>query len=295
MDVMNKKLACLACGALLAATAGAEAQTLGYGGGLKDHVAVPAPIPVPAPVPIPEGFTYYLRADIGFGWVADVPGFTETGNLFGTAPGSFAAAAPFTSTGAPFGPRSNNIDDVVTGTLGFGAYFSPRLRGDLTLDFRNDQNFESTSSYSYTSATAPGGTVTGTVREQIKINSVVGLANLYLDILPRGAFSPYVGAGIGFVYNDMERQHVNTETPVPGAAAGTFTAVAKNKEAVLAAALMGGVTFAFDHRWAIDVNYRALFLDGGSVSLVPSGQTSRIELEEHWEHQVRVGLRYNIW
>jgi opacity protein-like surface antigen len=38
--------------------------------------------------------------------------------------------------------------------------------------------------------------------------------NGYLELLPRGMFTPYVGAGIGFVYNQITRSYVNTETLV---------------------------------------------------------------------------------
>ena len=75
---MKIKLACLGLGALLAATAGAQAGDFSYGAGLRDRVDVPAPIPVPAPMPVPEGFTYYLRADLGWSFAA-APSFSETG------------------------------------------------------------------------------------------------------------------------------------------------------------------------------------------------------------------------
>ena len=39
--------------------------------------------------------------------------------------------------------------------------------------------------------------------DTLKVNSTVGLVNGYIEPLPRGMFTPYVGAGIGFVYNDI--------------------------------------------------------------------------------------------
>ena len=44
------------------------------------------------------------------------------------------------------------------------------------------------------------------------------MVNGYFDILPRGAFSPYVGAGIGFVYYDVDRTRYNKETEVTAVA-----------------------------------------------------------------------------
>ena len=58
---------------------------------------------------------------------------------------------------------------------------------------------------------------------------------------------------------------------------------------------MAGVTISFDHRWAIDIGYRAQYLDEVSVDLTPSGQLSKATMGDHWEHQARIGLRANIW
>jgi opacity protein-like surface antigen len=71
----------------------------------------------------------------------------------------------------------------------------------------------------------------------------------------------------------------------------------------LAAALMAGLSFSIDQRWAIDVGYRALYMEGGGatlttpsfVSLVTPTQHSAATLGDTWEHQVRVGVRFNIW
>ena len=66
MDVMQFRLFALLVGLVLLASP-AAAQ-------LKDRVLIPAPIPdygavaVPGVVPVPEGFTYYLRADLGWGF-----------------------------------------------------------------------------------------------------------------------------------------------------------------------------------------------------------------------------------
>ena len=68
---------------------------------------------------------------------------------------------------------------------------------------------------------------------------------------------------------------------------------------------MAGFSFSIDHRWALDIGYRALYMDGASsaitvTSMVPNVSTqptqhSTATLDSVWEHQVRVGLRLNIW
>jgi len=302
MDVMNQKILGVAFAALLAATASAQAQefngAIRYGAGLKEYVPapVPAPIPVPMAMPVSEGFTYYLRADLGWSFSKEAS-FSESGNLFGSGTDApFTAAAPF-AFGAASGFTSNttSVDDVLTGTIGAGVYLSPRFRSDLTLDFRGKQNLESNATYSYASTTGAAGTITGTTADSLKVSSMVGLVNLYWDLLPRGTFSPYIGGGIGFVYNDIDWTHLGTEVSTSGAAR-TITGSGKDTKFGLAAALTAGVTFAFSHQWALDVNYRALYLDGGEVAMnFSTGESSKASLDDHWEHQVRVGLRMNIW
>jgi opacity protein-like surface antigen len=288
---MKIKLACLGLGALLAATGSAQAGDFSFGAGLKDRdgidmpaygiglrdrVEVPAPIPVPAPMPVPEGFTYYLRADLGWSFAAD-PSFSETGAAYG--------ATPLTYSG--LSNRSVSGDDgALVGTIGAGAYLTPRFRGDLTLDFLAEQTVGATATY-----TDPGP-VNGLVSDNLKVSRVVGLVNAYWDLLPRGAITPYIGAGIGLVYNDIDRTHVTTDdTP-----ATLKTGSSKGTNVGLAAALMAGTSFSFNHEWAIDVSYRALYLEGGSVTTtLSSAEVSKVTIGDVWEHQVRVGLRFNIW
>ena len=173
--------------------------------------------------------------------------------------------------------------DLFIGTIGFGAYFAPRFRGDITLDFRGKQGFDANATYSYTAT--PGGvpngnTINGVVRETFRTTATVAMVNGYFDILPRGAFSPYVGAGIGFAYYDIDRGRYNRETEVtalgvPTGNSQTSNATSKDTTWGLAAALMAGVSFSFDHRWAIDVGYRAQYLDEASLSMNTSGGLSK--------------------
>jgi opacity protein-like surface antigen len=291
MDVMKIKLAGLGLGALLAAAGPAQAGDFSFGAGLKardghempmpayglgmrDRVEVPAPIPVPAPMPVPEGFTYYLRVDLGWSFEPD-PSFSESGATHS------AAAVPYSTL-----PSAVSAEGVLGGTIGFGAYLSPHLRGDLTLDFRADQDVDATATY-----TDPGP-VAGVVTERLKVSRVIGLVNAYWDLMPRGRFTPYVGAGVGLVYNDIERTHITTEDAVQ-----TRSGSGNKTNVGLAAALMAGASFSWDPTWAIDVNYRALYLEGGSVAATLTGpaEPSTATLGEVWEHQIRVGLRFNIW
>src|SRR5581483_419478 len=99
--------------------------------------------------------------------------------------------------------------------------------------------------------------------------------------------------------------YTNTELLVDGGGAVTAirtrTGVGHENNTTLAAALMAGATFAVSPRWAIDVGYRALYTDGIDVTITTPSfvtattQTSIMAIGAGWEHEVRVGVRFNIW
>lgn len=322
MDVMKLRTTLVALGALAAASGPAGAENFAWATGLKDmpgpapaalettgnvrwgaglkDMAVPAPIPVPGAHPIREGFSYYLRADLNWS-----PGesrtFTERGAIYGELD---SATGPFSSAAIPF---TGQRDDVFGGTIGIGAYFTPRIRGDITLDFNQNNKHLFNGAYTYPVIAPVGDAINGRVTDTVKLSNTVALVNAYFDILPRGMFTPYVGAGIGIVYNQMDRHYLNTETQVNGAGVavgGPFvrTGTARDNAVGLAAALMAGASISFDHRWALDIGYRALYMDGTSATgTIPSFflgqpvQQSTVALGDVWEHQIRVGLRWNLW
>ena len=295
-DVMHVRLLALLVGFMLVSAGPAAAQ-------MKDRVLIPAPIPdygavaVPGVVPVPEGFTYYLRADLGWGF-AFSRSYTENGAIYGADSLPFLATTPFGFGGPGFIAGDAKGDGVFLGTVGYGAYFTPRFRGDLTVDFRSTLDLKSESTYTYASSSG-GTTVNGLVTDQVRINNAVILANLYWDLLPRGFITPYIGAGIGFVYYDATRTYMDYAVPSSGLSQ-TTTFSSKDTGIGLAAALMAGTTFAIDQNWLIDVNYRALYL--GEVEIVTNVtgtglpfNSSRVTIGADWEQQARIGLRYNIW
>ncbi len=129
----------LAAVALSTIATQAIAADLGLRGGyqprIKDASEIPAPIPVPAANPIAEGFSYYLRVDGGWSTTASQPSFSEMGR-------TYAAPATFTS-------RGSETPDIAFGGIGFGAYFTPMLRGDVTLELRSSRDTNTTGTYTY--------------------------------------------------------------------------------------------------------------------------------------------------
>ncbi len=264
---MSRKLA-----AVMGLAVAVLASPAAAGGGER----IPAPIPVPAPMPIQESFSHYLRADIGWGFAGE-PSFSESGAVYGTPPG-------VALTG-----RNVDTSDAFHGSIGAGTYWTSRFRTDVTLDFRGTQDVDAVATYN------DGGTI-GTARDMVQLRGTVGLFNAYWDLAPRGSFTPYVGAGIGFVYNQINHTHVTTDDSGGPQPVVSGSSSASNVD--LAAALMAGVSFSWSHAWVLDIGYRALYMGGGeTVTVLSPGTagTSRIDIGSQWEHQIRVGLRANLW
>ncbi|MCB1549653.1 MAG: outer membrane beta-barrel protein [Hyphomicrobiaceae bacterium] len=270
--------------------------------GLKDRGG-PMGIPVPAPIPVPEYYSWYLRADIALGFFSQ-PGLSEQGLVYGVpgGAGTFGSQSTFGSSG--LFNYSFTEDFTVNWGLGVGYYFTPRLRGDITVDIRSEIEAKGRASYSYAeySTAIPGftgNTITGSSEEKLKIRGTLTMANLYWDLTKRGGFTPYVGVGLGFMVHQIQRQHTSVEqsTDCCGAPVGSrgWTNQEKVHDVSLAAAAMIGFSYAWDTRWALDVNYRYLFVGGSSVPLALNTSESKLSIDDLHEHQLRAGVRVNLY
>lgn len=273
-------------GLILGATSIAPA-TAGDGYSPRYRVPpVPAGIPVPAPVPIAETFNWYLRADVGLS-LAAIPSVSETGAVYGAN-----SAAPFGMSSSWF---NDNFETFVNWSVGVGYYVTPRLRGDITVDTRGSANIEGNGTYSYTQLVT-GNTVNGVVTDRTSHGATAALLNLYVDLTDRGRITPYIGAGVGFVVNHLERTQTVTETLV-GAAPGTRTFGGRDgvHEVALAGMATAGVAITLWPSTVLDLNYRLMYLGGSDAAITVNGNNSRLSVGETFDHQLRAGLRWNIW
>ncbi|HRD75026.1 MAG TPA: P44/Msp2 family outer membrane protein [Hyphomicrobiaceae bacterium] len=302
---MKVSYACLALG-LFAATHVLPAEAGDFNTGAPGYRGPRAAgTMVPAPVPIPETFSWYLRADIGLG-LPHQPSVSEVGRLYGRDPaGNLEALSTFGSSASWF---QSDFDTFLTGGVGVGYYITPRIRADVTLDARTEGEVSSSGSYMYVRhdhtavPPAPIGEVYGEVRERIAVRSTVGLFNAYYDLTERGRFTPYIGAGIGFAVHDVERSYTNTErvfdtTVTPAVMTGTRFATARDKThgVAFAGMLTTGVAWTLWQSTVLDLNYRYLYLGSTSTSVDVYGAASKLTIGDQHEHQLRAGLRWNVW
>jgi opacity protein-like surface antigen len=283
---MKLKLACttLAIGLMAAIVTPAIAgDMISAGPGVK-YVPRGVAVPVPAPSPIDNyPARWYFRLDAALGIRGDSP-FHESGFVFG---------APQPGGSGTFRSRPGwftNDSDVYAGFgAGVGYYFSRQLRGDITVETRGQNKFGGTRTQNYTLG---GTTESISYKEDTRYTSVPVLFNLYWDFARRwGGFKPYVGLGLGFSVNELERGVTISDTG--GLLAGS--ASAKAHDVSFAAMGTVGATYEVDPSWALDFNYRMLYVGGSDVGLGIGGAGSRAFVGDQLDHQFRAGVRFNIY
>lgn len=296
-----------------------------YGhGGMKDSYEA---MPIPAPIPVEQAARWYLRGDIGYTWYND-PVMTQFGGIdyndAATVPTSHHVDTDFRLRGA-------NIEEAYSFGGGVGYYFNQHLRGDVTVDYREEADVSGVNTNSYNvgydhTATVPGHlTVPANSVTQFGFSSTAVLFNLYYDFLPRGGvaygsskdgpvyhpgsrFQPYVGAGIGFSVNETTDGITAFDC---GSCSGglRYMTHAGESETNFAAALMAGVAVELRHNFKLDIGYRFMYLgsaqtgainglyeaDGTEVTDNVTHSDSKFKLDDITAHEIRVGLRYDIY
>lgn len=290
----------LASGLAGAANAGGSYSDVGIKTSRDAAVAVPVPAPVPVPI---SPASWYLRADVGIGFAAN-PGVSESGSRFGTTdtPGALGPT-PFGADPAWF---SSDFKTFISGGIGAGYNWGRGFRTDITGEVRSTAKAEGIGSYTYRKYEFVAGPpvayqptagapfwVDGSVRDKTEVDTKIFLANAYYDVAKWGAFTPYVGAGIGFGYSNIMREHTWTQSDDAGNAS-TWSNGQKTHTFTLAAAAMAGVSYEFTPSVLLDLNYRFLWQQGQTVDLAVAGGTSRLTIADYGEHALRTGLRFNL-
>lgn len=203
---------------------------------------------------------FYIRGDLGYDWNVK-PTVSELGQDF-----SDASMANDWNYGG-----------------GFGWYFSPNWRMDVTAEHHNGAVVSG-------SMGAVGNLTGGT--QQFNVTSDVILANLYYDFTGRAGFNPYLGVGLGWAANhSMSGSATDT--------CGCTTTIDSATSSNLAWAVMAGVTRELDRGFSIDVGYRLLDVGSAHTGNVMNKtglaiDSSSASTSNLYSNEVRVGIRYDI-
>lgn len=304
---MKAQLTSLTLGlALLAGTATAGyAADFGYappGSSIKDGGAA---VPVPAPIPVPVyDATWYFRFDVAAstGNEADA---TEQGMTFGAGGGGYSADELF---GVPCCAILSDAETRTMFGVGVGYRFSERVRGDVTLESRREHHvrIHGTSQRPLGSPAAaaadPDSYYEATFDDDTHVRGAVTLFNAYYDFTGFGRFKPYVGGGLGFSYDRIKRENSMREVAhdLSGATAqhevvASDSSSQSEDSAAFAAAVAVGLTYEINEYFDLDVGYRYLHIDGQEYTIEVNGYHSRVTIDDTNDHQIRAGLRWNVY
>jgi opacity protein-like surface antigen len=182
--------------------------------------------------------------------------------------------------------------------FGFGMYFSPNIRGDVTVDWLGKSDVRGT--INEVNATVQG-------ERQFGLRNVVGLANLYYDFDTRSRFTPYIGVGFGVSRNTTSAGMIvinDCSASYGGLAAGCAATNEGASKTSAAGALMAGFSAKLGDRWTLDAGYRFLYLGDAKTSdykitrvandpTYPQGLTPAT-VHDIYAHQFRVGMRMDV-
>ncbi|MFN0219688.1 MAG: outer membrane protein [Hyphomicrobium sp.] len=304
---------------VIAALAAASTQALAADwGGIRNYSANPGTL-VPAPAPVPEYKpSWYFRLDAGLGVVSDPDVSGSISGLDG-APGDLTGpdSVPLASSLSPSWFETD-FDTFLTLGGGVGYYFGGGWRMDATLEKRSNDDvtgfgitdFDDTftgPSGSYVDSDGVDGTGPQTrflITDSAKIDGTFWMLNLYYDLWQGRSFTPYVGAGVGFSWNQVsrrqtvERQDCAAGPPcaAPGdfVSAGSVTETNEGDTVSFAAAAMAGFSYQVSDITSIDIGYRYLFIGSDSTSMSVGAADSTLEIGDQHVHQVRAGLRFDV-
>ncbi len=298
----------------LAASVPAFAGDLRNGapGGIKDYGS--GGVPVPAPQPYQENFKWYLRGDLG-------TGFKHSGKI--AVEGLPASVLQ---------PKDWHELSIIS--FGFGRYVTPSLRTEFTVDYRTPRTLASgsktladitRSGRLADGITGAGATIinvqtniyAGTQTENTDYQNSTFLMSAFYDFNREGRLKPYVGAGIGLARHELARKGNITytcydgfQTSTPGAVVQTGcttttgSAPLQNEYTTdtsktatgwgVAAQLSAGVSYALTPRTHWDTGYRMLW-QSGRLGVTSSDGASTIRIDDRFDHEVRTGIRWDIW
>lgn len=210
----------------------------------------------PEYVPVEVGSGWYLRGDIGYD-INDPYDDPNFGNSF----------------------LDDSYDSYpISGSVGFGYHFTDYLRADINVGYLPGDQF------AFDSFVAGPISAMADVRNK----NWYGMVNGYVDLGTYAGITPYVGAGIGLMRSDR-RLNATYDDGV-----GSLDYDAHDTSYAMAYTLNAGLAYQVTPNLAIDLGYQ--FLSAPNAKYTKVNNLSDYSVGEGLEyHQVRVGLRYDLW
>jgi len=257
------KLAMASAGAVLAITAANAA----------DLPLAPAPIPI-----VQEFGGWYLRGDIGM---------TNTrGKLFAPAYDD-ASTLSVNQLGHGFtGGTSYGV--------GVGYQFNSWFRADITGEYRSKVMFSGTD-FANIAGLGPISDV-----YSARFSSWVAMANVYVDLGTWWCITPFVGAGVGGAFNQIDGLQDLGSIPSPGVGSvnsASYFANSANKTS-FAWAAHAGLAYKVNQNFTVELAYRYLDLGtavtgkGDTFDGILAGRGRPFQFNDLTSQDIKLGVRW---
>ncbi|MBM7050181.1 MULTISPECIES: outer membrane protein [Rhizobium] len=227
-------------------------------------------------VAVAQSSGWYLRGDVGYAFTN-----LRGANYF---QGSNSNLVDFNSA---------KLDDNVTLGGGVGYQINNYLRTDVTLDYLFKSDFKGSTKGDCGGCGPDFSSVPATSRDVASLTAYSLLANAYVDLGTYGAFTPYVGGGLGGTYvkwsnlkntscSDANPDSCDSSVTHNGRGSWRFTY-----------ALMAGTSIDLTCNLKADVGYRFRHIQGGDMFGYAEnggpGYDKGLNL-----HEARIGARYTF-
>jgi|LNFM01.1.fsa_nt_gb opacity protein-like surface antigen len=241
-------------------------------------------------VPVEVGSGWYLRGDVGYALQTD------------TDLATYRTFNPITATYGQASFDTSSLDSEFIFGGGIGYRYNDWIRGDATIDGFRSKFSGTTSSATPCLTTGPIGTSCRS-EDGSTVSAISFMGNGYIDLGTYVGITPYVGAGAGMSY--LSWSGLNSQSYcVGGACTGTPIAPTANsgvKDWRFTYALMAGVAYDLTRNLKLDLGYKYRDIDDGTMFGWDAGSTAAGATGAQGsdqgltQHEVKVGLRYELW
>lgn len=153
------------------------------------------------------------------------------------------------------------------GSVGIGYHFNDILRGDISAGLLASDRF----------SVAGGGE-----RFDAKHDAWYGMANAYLDLGTVSGFTPYIGAGAGLMHTRQGYDY---------SVGGTSVFAFQENQTNFAYALNAGINYQVADNVSLDFGYQ--YVNSPRAEYL---NTDTLTIDRGIDyHQIKVGLRYDLW
>lgn len=264
--ILRAGVAGILCGVFAGSAGAADLGMYEHGGSIKD-----APVYAPA-APVAAPGNCYFRGDVGYSISRDPEAnWTVTDGVTGNFITDHVDTLDYENTW------------FAEAGVGCGSG-SRGWRGELVFGYHGDRKFDGEPG-----PWNPAGPPPLDDPMHFNINSYTAMFNVYKDLGIYRGLVPYVGAGVGVAYNQLDEVYF-TQNPA------LVNRIEGDDELSFAWSLMAGVGYQVSSNVVLDFGYRYIDLGKAESGRVDSAGfvNPRVYVDDLNAHEFKVGFRYHF-